>query len=147
MQPLMHWEFFLKANEEGLFRDILFAIVPAAALSLATTLDFICSGKAANLSLPILGVLLSVLILVSGFVGFLVIPEDKSLDADLFDLYSALIRMGIFVSLVTELWVSVSAEKHRMHLDRERRRLLGVELKFKALKNSTKRKMKHGQSS
>lgn len=136
IHAILDWEFLSHANRDGAFRDILFAIVPAAALSLATTLDFICSGKAASLALPILGVIGGILILVSGFVGFLVIPNDTPLEPDLFVLYSKMIMLGLSVSLVTELWVSVSMEKHRIQLDKERVRLLGVEERYKDLRRT-----------
>lgn len=115
---LLRGNFLSAANDGAQFRDLLFVIVPASALSLATTIDFICARRNSGVSLlAIIALIVNLLILVLGFVGFLIIPEDSVLDADTFAVYWFGIIFGLVLSLTTELWVSGASERHR-ELDR-----------------------------
>jgi uncharacterized membrane protein len=116
--------FFDAANKAEHFRDLLFALVPAASISLSTTIEYLCSHRDRGVSLlTVIGLILNILILLSGFVGFLVIPDDQALGRDLFALYSKLIILGLVISLVSELWTSVSGENLRRRNDQEVKRV------------------------
>ena len=102
-------------NAAGHFRDLFFVIVPASAVSLSTTLDFLCVRLRGEINalLAVIALILNIIILLSGFVGFLLIPPGTGyLSADVFSISSWLILVGLIISLVTELWISVSAERH-----------------------------------
>lgn len=112
-----------KINDAGLFRDLFFVIVPAAAIAVATTIDFLCihvlgtSAQKASATLggvSLLLVLANTVALLSGFVGFLLIPPGHfQLSAGQFLLYSWIIGLGIAVSFVTELGISFAASSLR----------------------------------
>jgi hypothetical protein len=108
-------------NSSGHFRDLFFVVVPAAAVALATTFDFLSANlnrvpEVTGLS-AIIALLLNVVVLLSGFVGFLLIPSGRVvLGPDAFWLYSWLISLGLAISLITELWVSGANEVQRRAL-------------------------------
>lgn len=95
-------------NHHGHFRDLFFVIVPASAVSLSTTFDFLCKPRGnITLLLLVIALILNVVVLLSGFLGFVLIPPSAGpLAPDEFSLYSWLITVGLMLSLVTELWAS-----------------------------------------
>src|SRR2546423_856829 len=102
-------------NADGHFRDLFFVIVPASVVSLSTTIDYLSGsfpqGSATTGLVITIVLLFNVLVLVSGFVGFLLIPVGHTvLPPDALTRYSWLILVGLFLSLVTELWVSGASE-------------------------------------
>jgi hypothetical protein len=114
---------FSTLNNVGAFRDVLFVIIPAAALAISTLIDYLCmcrtqmSGTAFGLSL--IGVLMNITALVAGFVGFLYI-EDKPhvpVNARFLLTYSWIICIAIGVGIITELAVSWS--HGQIHLNPE----------------------------
>jgi hypothetical protein len=108
-------------NGHGNFRDLFFVIVPAAAVSLSSTMEFLCTFVVREALVPatvgfiaLLVVLANTVILLSGFVGFLLIPPSAGpLAADAFTLYSTLIIAGLGISLGTELGISGLSEVFR----------------------------------
>lgn len=112
---------FAAVNSDGHFRDLFFVIVPASAVSLSTTLDYLCGslshGSEVTGLLVIVVLVINVLVLLSGFVGFLLIPVGHTaLDPDALSSYSGLITVGLVLSLITELWVSGAGERRRRGL-------------------------------
>jgi hypothetical protein len=103
-------------NKAGHFRDLFFVIVPASVVSLSTTLDFLCSrprGEITGLML-VIALILNVVVLLSGFLGFILIPPGAGeLDPDEFSLYSWPLMVGLLLSLVTELWIAGAAHVER----------------------------------
>lgn len=109
----------LSLNNNVLFRDALFVTVPAAALGLSTVLDYLCMGylriSGTALALSALSIVFNTLSLASGIIGFLVIPHDgKPLTLPALWTFSVLIFLALFVSLVTEIYVS--KDHHRCHM-------------------------------
>jgi len=106
----------LAVNSAGHFRDLFFIIVPASAVSLSTTLDFLCSKPKGEITglLVVIALIVNMMVLLSGFVGFALIPNDaKVLPDDAFSLYSWLITVGLIITLGTELWISGFAASER----------------------------------
>jgi hypothetical protein len=110
-------------NGAGLFRDLFFVIVPAAAIALATTTDYMCahviSGRMRSGALVegivFILILANFMVLLSGFVGFLEIPPASGpLSPDKFKLASWVIYIGLCISLGSEIWVSLLGNRHRM---------------------------------
>lgn len=96
-------------NRGGHFRDLFFVIVPASAVSLSSTFDFLCAKPRGEITLLMLviALILNVVVLLSGFLGFVLIPPTAGpLKPDEFSLYSWLITIGLMLSLITELWSS-----------------------------------------
>jgi hypothetical protein len=103
-------------NRAGHFRDLFFVIVPASAVSLSTTVDFLCSKPRGEITglMAVIALVLNVVVLLSGFVGFLLIPPTAGpLSPDEFSAYSSMISIGLILSLVTELWTSGAAHSAR----------------------------------
>jgi hypothetical protein len=108
-------------NSHGNFRDLFFVIVPAAAVSLSTTMEFLCTYVIRATLVPatvgfiaLLAVLGNTVVLLSGFVGFLLIPAAAGpLNMDQLALYSALILCGLGISLGTEIAISGTSELFR----------------------------------
>jgi hypothetical protein len=106
------------AFNNTLFRDVLFVIIPAAALGLSTVLDYLCMRyqmlNGTKFALSVLAIIFSMLALASGLVAFLEIPKDTlAVTVSKFWLFSVLIGYALFVSLLTELLVS--ADNHQSH--------------------------------
>ena len=103
-------------NDSGHFRDLFFVIAPAAAVALATTLDFLCAAHTSDetrLSV-VIALVINVMVLMSGFIGFMAIPAtDLPLPKDQVLPYSWAIWIAIGITLGTELWVSGAAERMR----------------------------------
>jgi hypothetical protein len=111
-------------NSHGHFRDLFFVIVPAAAVSLSTTMEFLSScvirvsphrghsRVSATIGfIALLALLGNTVILLSGFVGFLLIPPGSGpVDLDALKLYSNLILWGLGISLATEMGISGAVE-------------------------------------
>jgi hypothetical protein len=98
-------------NTAGLFRDLFFIVVPAAVLGLSTSFDFLCVNltrlSATNGTWSILALMVNIFGLGAGLVGFTLIPHDgKALSGNPLVTYSALIILGLFFSLVTEIGIS-----------------------------------------
>ncbi|HXD44241.1 MAG TPA: hypothetical protein VN655_03825 [Pseudolabrys sp.] len=105
---------FAPINKIGHLRDLFFLVVPASAVSLSTTIDYLCAKHETDSALgALIALILNFLVLVSGFVGFLVLPGNTVVPGDTISLYSEAIVVGLVVSLSTELWLSGAAEKHR----------------------------------
>jgi len=105
-------------NAQGRFRDLFFVIVPASAVSLSTTVDYLCARprNEINALLAVISLILNVVILLSGFVGFALIPEKHvPLAADIYILCSWIIICGLVVSLTTELWISGAVKHQERH--------------------------------
>lgn len=103
-------------NAAGHFRELFFIVVPAAAVSLSTTLDFLCGRPKNEITglLVLIALVINIVVLLSGFIGFLLLPPDSGrLADDVFSLYSWLITLGLIISLVTELWISGFAANQR----------------------------------
>ncbi len=105
-------------NADGHFRDLFFVIVPASAVSIATTMDYLCAARGTEIAAlsAMIALMLNLVVLLSGFVGFLIIPAGKSvLGHDAFLLYSWVISGGLILSLITELWVSGATASQRQN--------------------------------
>ena len=123
LQVASHVQFnsiFASLNADGHLRDLFFVIVPASAVSLSTTFDYLCGILARRDSSDTTGLVvvvvlvINVLVLVSGLIGFLLIPVGPTvLSPDLLWSCSFAITMGLALSLVTELWVSGAGERRR----------------------------------
>jgi hypothetical protein len=114
-------------NSHGHLRDLFFVIVPAAAVSLSTTMEFLSSCVIRKSTrrghtrptatvgfLALLAVLGNTVILLSGFIGFLLIPPGSGpVDVDALKLYSNLILWGLGISLATEMGISTAVEFNR----------------------------------
>lgn len=115
-------------NSTGHFRDMFFVIVPASALSLSTVSEFLCSlgsHRASELTrmAVILAFIVNVIILVSGFVAFFLIPpHDHPLDAASFSLWYRVIWIGLLLSYLTETAVSWAHKNHRRPKKRKSKR-------------------------
>ena len=119
---------FQTVNDHGRARDLFFVIVPASAVSIATTVDFLCAtrdSEIAGLS-ALLALLANIAVLLSGLIGFLMMPEDTILNSDGFRLFSGVILFGLSVSVITELWVSGAAERQRKLQRRNRAEMAGL---------------------
>jgi hypothetical protein len=105
-------------NAQANFRDLLFAIVPAVALPISTTADFLCVNRDSEVEKisAVAAVLANVFFLAAGFVGFLTISPDTALPPAQFASYSWVLVIGMTVSGVTEVWISVASKRqHRLH--------------------------------
>ncbi|WP_146604585.1 hypothetical protein [Rhodoplanes roseus] len=103
-------------NGAGHYRDLFFVIVPAAAVPLSTTVDFICLRGRGEIDtlLAVIALLINFTVLVSGLIGFLVIPPHSgALSAIEVHTSTTLIAIGLVISVVTEVWVSGAAERRR----------------------------------
>jgi hypothetical protein len=101
-------KFLYDVNQAGAFRDLMFVIVPVAVLSLSTSVDFFCrtfsqmTGRAASLTaLAFIG---NTVALISGFVGFMRIPNGVILGS--ISSYSVFIVFALVFSIGTEIVVS-----------------------------------------
>jgi hypothetical protein len=96
-------------NIEGHFRDLFFALVPAAALSISSILEFFYVSRESPVErlAALLALLANIVVLLSAFFGFLLYPDQPVLSVEQFRAYSALIIVGLIVSFVTELSVAV----------------------------------------
>lgn len=132
--PLKVGSIFETINNEGSFRDLLFALVPASAVSISSTLDFLCSSRDGDESMSaVFALLANICVLASGLAGFLMIQADTVLNGDQFGTYSDLIWFGLVLTLVTELWVSTANEKRRRLLERNWSELARVKTRLKIL--------------
>lgn len=100
-------------NATGHFRDLFFVLVPASVVPLTTALDSLClhPSKSDIIRLIIiLALVVNIVILGSGLVGFVLTPAERGpLNSEAFSLYSQLIGWGLAISLGTEIFVSGSA--------------------------------------
>ena len=106
-------------NNSQLFRDALFVTVPAAALGLSTVLDYLCMGfrliSGTAMALAVLGIVFNTLVLLSGVIGFLILPKSEvPLSATSVWTFSVLIVLALMFSLLTEIFVS--KDHHRCHM-------------------------------
>jgi hypothetical protein len=125
-------------NEQSRFRELLFALVPAVALPISTITDFLTASRDADevekLS-ALVALLANVFFLSAGFVGFFTIPDDVALGHSPFVLYSWVLKIGLLVSLVTEVWISIANKRqHRLH-ERNWNELRRVKGRVKVLEN------------
>lgn len=137
------WEgnLFAAANGHGHFRDVLFALVPAGAVSLTTTLDHFCAHRRSGVGLlPIAGLLISILILISGVAGFLVIPDNAVVEPLLYDRFTNITLLGLFLSAIIEVWASGATEKRRTIDERNASQLRRIRSQFQRLKQQTKKR-------
>ncbi|NPU68863.1 hypothetical protein HL667_27945 [Bradyrhizobium sp. 83012] len=115
--PTLHLLADMKTiNDAGHFRDLFFGLVPASAVSLSTAFDFICVKARGEITglLVVIALILNVVVLLSGVVGFLMIPpHSPPLSPAEFSAYSSMILAGLGFSLVTELWTSGAAHRSR----------------------------------
>ena len=107
----------MRVNERGLFRDLFFVIAPTSALALSTVTDFLITHYARSSGLAqiacVLCLPLNVAALVSGFVGFLVIPPgDHPLDPGSFGTAFGLLVFAVGFSALTEIGMSSVARTH-----------------------------------
>jgi hypothetical protein len=128
-----------RINVDGRFRDLFFLLAPAAGLSLTTTLDFIWADhiSATARNAAILALLANFVVLLSGFVGFLMIPDESVLVVDQFATYSWVIAGGLILTLATELWISLASERRRKLLDRNWNDAARVRERLNALRRGT----------
>jgi hypothetical protein len=106
-------------NHDIFIRNLLFVIVPAAALGLSTVLDYLCLGynliSGTALAAAVLGIVANTLALASGIIGFLIIPHNNApLTATALWIFSIQICLALFFSLLTEIYVS--KDHHRCHV-------------------------------
>jgi hypothetical protein len=105
-------------NASGHFRDLFYVIVPAAALSISTVLEALCtvSKRVSEITQAtvILALIVNILIMVSGLVGFMLIEPGKlAKETASFSAGSWAIAVGLTVSLITEISVSGALERQR----------------------------------
>ena len=133
--------FLWQINQNGHFRDLFFLLAPASALALATILDFIWddnTSKAARIA-AIVALLANLAVLLSGFVGFLRVPDDTVLPDGDFATDWKLIVAGLIITLVSELWISVASERRRTLLDRNWNDIERVRERIRALQDGRRR--------
>lgn len=104
--------FAWQANSKGLFRDLMFVIVPTVSLSLSTIIDFMINHFAKSKEFfqqgAILGLILNIIALCSGFVGFLRLPgTHKPIAVDQFVVFYWTIIFAVSISLVTEVMMAL----------------------------------------
>jgi uncharacterized membrane protein YozB (DUF420 family) len=102
-----------------LFRDILFVIIPAAALGLSAVLDYLCINykdlNGTSFALSMLSIIFNTLALGSGLVAFIVIPKDNVPVASAKLLtFSVIICYALLMSIITEFFVST--DNHRCYV-------------------------------
>jgi hypothetical protein len=100
----------IRINEDGLFRDLFFALVPTSAIAISTLLDYMimCHKKISGSvqTLSVIGLIVNVAALASGLSGFLNIERDEVLADHKFHLFTWILCLSIGVSLISELTVS-----------------------------------------
>lgn len=144
--PLDTWGLSIvsEINEHKHFRDLFFLLVPTGALSLGTTLDFIWADhtSATARNAAILALIANIGILLSGFVGFLMIKDDVVLTPSQFGTYWKVIAGALVVSLATELWVSGASERKRQLQNRNWNEVSRVRERARVLEAANKLKRK-----
>lgn len=96
-----------QANAAGIFRELLFVIIPVSVLAISTLLDYICksyyklSGTAVFFS--VLGLLVNGCSLFTSLIGFVKIHHNAVLMPSQFRTYMILMGLGLIFSFVTEM--------------------------------------------
>jgi hypothetical protein len=108
-------------NATGHVRDLFYLLLPTSALALSGVLDYLRLGgersSAVVLMLAMLAIMMNFLALLSALLAFLSLPSEKyPLPEQTLSLYLSLLGLGLLISFITDIGVSIASDNLRNKL-------------------------------